>query len=96
MLPFFGLLADKASSKIVVPAAFLVKGFAVLMLYTVDDPNSWKFYAFATLIRVMAPVVVILCCTYTQTMYPAELRGTLFGIQTIFVSFGGLIWPPLY
>lgn len=89
--PLIGFFADKVSPRITLPISFLLRAFAILLFYFIEDPTQPYAYVVGTFLVVGSTCEQI--CTDSILMRNAdrEIRGLILGTAVAFGYLGKLI-----
>lgn len=73
-----GKYTDKVEPKFTLAFAFILSALSGVSMY-LTKPGHWTFYVFSPLIHVNAHTVLITIRSYSNRMFPMEIRSTLIG-----------------
>ena len=89
LLPLIGMTADRISSSILFPLAFLLRGIAAFSFQYLSNPRSdWAIFVAISLIVTTLLQNVTVIALFTRNM-PSDIRGAMNGLFHFF-GLGGL------
>ena len=92
MLPVIGYYADRISSRVVVPLAFLIRCFAAMMFVTITTPTSILSYLSCSLLILATTVENVAIEVLFMRNMPGSVRGAMNGCLHFFGAIGILIF----
>lgn len=92
LLPVIGYYADRVSSKIIVPLAFLTRCVAAVMFVSINVPNTLLSYLSCSLLILATTVENVAIEVLFLRDMPGQVRGAMNGCLHFFGAIGILFF----
>ena len=89
--PIIGIFTDKFSPRVTLPCSFLLRAFAIVLFYFIDNPTSFYAYAVGSLLVLGTTAEQICSDSILMRNADREIRGVIYGTAVACGYLGQLI-----